>query len=208
MNRLFSVRRRRPNIVDIDTPKVYGVDGYRLKWATNFDGVFTTILTSTNIGFLDEAVNRNVIDTQPVTDKVRMVFNPATYAIPDAISFWLMFFPVIGGVEQTPGAATLVLPSSANHGIGDVVIAGTAPSGAPLQLDLPLMQDIRFVNESSGGGSANLLVATEDGGPQLAILPLIGEQSLGLMGTQGTIYVQGDGANVAFSATLTLAFPR
>jgi len=205
MNRLFSVRRRRPNIVDIDTPKVYGVDGYRLKWGANFDSAFATILTSTNIGFLDDAVNRNVIETQPVTGKVRIVFNPATYTIPDANAFWLKFFPVIGGVEQTPGAATLVLPSSANHGVGDVVIAGTAPSAGPLQLDLPLMQDIQFVNKD---GTNNLLVASEAGGPQMAILPLIGAQSFGLFGTQGTIYVQGDSGNVAFSATLTLAFPR
>jgi hypothetical protein len=205
MNRLFSIRRRRPHIIDIDTPKVYGVDGYRLKWAQNFDGVFAAILTSTNVGFLDDNVNRNVIETQPVTDKVRIVFDPTTYSISDVKSFWLKFFPVTGGVEGTPGAATLVLPDAAHHGVGDVAIAGTAPNGTALQLDLPLVQDIRFTNLDA---AKSLLVGIEDGGPTTTILPKVGEQSLGIYGTQGTLYVTGSGATVDFSATFTLAFPR
>lgn len=205
MNRLFSIRRRRPHIIDIDTPQVYGVDGYRLKWAQNFDGVFATILTSTNIGLLDDNVNRNVIETQPVTGKVRIVFDPTTYSISDVKSFWLKFFPVTGGVEGTPGAATLVLPSTSNHGVGDVVIAGTATNVSAVQLDLPLVQDMRFTNLD---GTNSLLVGTEDGGPTTTIIPKVGEQSLGIYGTQATVYVQGSGGAVAFSATFTLAFPR
>jgi len=210
MNRLFSVRRRRPNIVDIDTPKVYGVDGYRLKWAANFDAAFTTFLTSTNIGFLDDAVNRNVIETQPVTGKVRMVFNPATYSIPDASAFWLQFFPVIGGVEQTPGAPTLVLPDSAHHGLGLVVIHGDAPNGATsansLQLDLPmLMQDFQVHNEDT---AQDLYISTEAGGPEIMIAKSTNMQSLGFLPTQGTIYVRGGGGAATFSLSFTLAFPR
>lgn len=206
MNRLFSIRRRRPNIVDLDTPKIAGVDGYRLKWAQNFDDMFADILTSTNVGFIDDNVNRMVIEGQPVQGKVRIVFDPDTYSITDTSAFWLKFVPVTGGVEGTPGAPTLVLPSTANHGVGIVVIAGTAPSAGPLQLDLPrIMQDIRFVNQD---GANNLLVASEEGGPQYAILPEVGEQTYGLMGTQGTIYVQGESGDVDFSASFTTAFPR
>jgi len=207
MNRLFSVRRRRPNIVDFYTPVVDNVDGYRIKWATNFDaGAWTTVLTSTKVGYIDPAVNRNVIETQPTTGKdVRIVFDPATYSIPDTSQFWLRFYPVIGGVEQTPGAPTLVLPDSMRHGVGMVVIQGTAPSAAPLQLDLPtLMQDFQVTNEDA----ANLFLGTVDGGPMVTILPAVGIQSIGLWGSQGTIYVQGDGAAVNFSAVFTLAFPR
>jgi hypothetical protein len=206
MNRLFSIPRRRPHIVDFYTPVVAGVDGYRIKWASNFDGVFATIITSTNIGFLDDNVNRNVIETQPTTGtSVRIVFDPTTYAIPDGNSFWLQFVQVIGGVEQTPGAPTLVLPDSARHGVGMVVIQGGAPA-APLQLDLPmLMQDFRITNED---GAANLFFGTEDGGPMTTIYPLLGVQNIGYLGTQGSIYVQGDGGVVPFSATFTLAFPR
>lgn len=206
MNRLFSIRRRRPHIVDIDTPKVYGQEGYRFLYDTNFDGAFATALfTATNIGFIDDAVDRGAAGTFPVTDKVRVVFDPDTYSIDDTKSFWLKFVPVVGGVAGTPGAATLVLPSTANHGIGDVVIDGVAPNGTMLQIDLPLVQDLRFTNLDAGN---NLLVATEDGGPTTAILPEVGEQTVGIYGTQGTIYVGGSGGTVAFSASFTLAFPR
>jgi hypothetical protein len=211
MNRLFSVRRRRPNIVDIDTPKVYGVDGYRLKWDTNFDGAFaTTFLTSTNVGFLDDAVNRNVIETQPVTDKVRIVFNPATYSITDTLPFWLKFVQVIGGVEQTPGAPTLVLPDASHHGVGLVTIHGDAPSGATvansLQIDLPmLMQDFRVHNEST---ARDLYLATEANGPEVMVPKSSDIQSLSFLATQGSIYVRSLGGTATFSLSFTLAFPR
>ena len=208
--RLFSIRRRRPHIIDLYTPNVAGVDGYRLKWAANFDGVFATILTSTRIGFLYDNVNRNVIETQPIGNDVRIVFDPTTYSIPDASSFWLQFFPVIGGVEQTPGAPTLVLPDGARHGLGLVTIHGTAPNAASsagsLQLDLPmLMQDFKVHNEST---TKDLFVATEASGPEVAVPKSSDIQSLGFLGTQGTLYVRGDSATVVFSATFTLAFPR
>lgn len=206
MNRLFSIRRRRPHIVDVIVPLQAGVDGYRLQWATNFDAAFTTFLTSTNIGFIDANVNRAVIDATPTTGtSVRIVFDPTTYAIPDASAFWLRFVPVTGGVAGTPGAATLVLPSTANHGVGVVVIAGTAPSASRLQLDLPLVQNIEFTNKD---GANPLLVSSEDTGPQMSFLALQGVETYGFLGTQGTLYVQGSGGNVPFSASFTVAFPR
>ncbi len=212
MNRLFSVTRRRPHIVDLSTPVVAGVDGYRLKWAANFDGVFAAIITSTNVGFLDSNVNRNVLETQPTTGTyVRIVFDPTTYSIPDASSFWLQFFPITGGLEGTPGAPTLVLPDAARHGVGIVTIHGTAPNAASsagsLQLDLPmLMQDFKVHNES---GAKDLFIATEAGGAEILIPKASTDvQSLGFLGTQGTLYVRGDNATVVFSASFTLAFPR
>ena len=210
--RQFSIRRRRPNIVDIDTPFIAGVDGYRIKWATNFDvSPFTTFLTAPNTGYLDSSINPRVIESQPVTGKVRMVFNPATFGIPDAAPFWLRFCTVTGGMEGTLGAPTLVLTDNSHHGVGIVAISGTAPFVAPLQIDLPgLMQDFVIVNENLA--SKNLFVGTEDGGPVVTIIPGAAAPSevqvLSLLGTQGSLYVQGDGATVDFSATFTRAFPR
>ena len=210
MNRLFSMTRRRPNYVDITTPFTYGVDGYRLKYASNFDGSFTTFLTSTNIGYRDPSINPYSTDAQPLGGftgqvgsgrNVRIIFNPATYSITDTSSFWLQFVQVIGGVEQTPGAPTLVLPDSAHKGVGIVTIHGTSPASPPLQLDLPgLMSDFRVHNE---GGS--LLVSTEAGGPSTTVPADTGEQFTQLMATQGSIWVSG---GAAFSARFTLAFPR
>jgi hypothetical protein len=203
--RLFSVNRRRPHIVDLYTPFVQGVDLYRLKWNANFDGVFVDFLDSTNIGYLDPAININVIETQPTSGTwVRIVFDPTTYNIPDGASFWLKLARVVGVVETVVGAPTLVLPDEALHGTGMVVISGAAPAN-PLQLDLPRrMEDFRFVNEDGMGGNT-LYIGTEDGGPVMSVLPAVGVQNLGFRGAQGTIYVSGD---VAFSATFTQAFPR
>jgi hypothetical protein len=191
--------------VDLYTPFVQGIDVYRLKWTTNFDQAFVTFLDSTNIGFIDDNVNRNVIETQPTSGTwVRIVFDPTTYNIPDDVSFWLQLARVVGGLETVVGAPTLILPDAALHGTGMVVISGAAPAN-PLQLDLPRrMEDFRFVNEDGMGGNT-LYIGTEDGGPVMSVLPAVGVQNLGFRGAQGTIYVSGD---VAFSASFTHAFPR
>lgn len=213
MNRLFKIARRRPHIVDFYTPLTYGVDGYRLKWAANFDASFTTFITSTNVGFVDSNVPQYVYESQPTTGKdVRIIFDPTTYSIPDASSFWLQFVQVIGGVEQTSAtsAPTLVLPDSANKGVGIVTIHGNAPNGAStansLQIDLPyLMSDIRIRNEDS---SNFLFVSSEQGGAEQQLKADTFPQYQSLSATQGSLWVRGGGAVVAFSATCTAAFPR
>jgi len=210
MDRLFSIKRRRPHIVDILTPQAMDagvVDQYRFKFALNFDQAFVTFLTAPNIGFLDPAINRNVIDTQPTTGTdVRVIFDPSTYAINDERHFWLQFFPVKDGVEGTGGGLTLVLPDSSYNGTRVITIQGEAPNGTTLQLDLPRsIQDLVVTNEDGGN---NLLLGTEDGGPMAAILPLVGAQNISLLSKQDSLFVEGDGGDVPFSAMFTLAFPR
>lgn len=217
MNRLFKIARRRPHLVDFYTPFIYGVDTYRIKWATNFDAAFTAIINSSNVGFLDPAVNQQALDVQPLGSMtatggraVRIVFDPATYSIPDTSSFWLQYVPVTGGVEGTPSAPTLILPDSANKGVGDVTIHGSAPSAVnsagALQLDLPfLMQNIRIHNED---GTNSLFVSTEQSGPEQQLKPDTFPQWQSFYGTTGSIWVRGGGGAVAFSAVMTLAFPR
>ena len=63
MDRLFSIKRRRPHIVDlitpVATPFVPGqIDEYRFKYAPNFDQAFVTIITAPNIGSIDDNVGR------------------------------------------------------------------------------------------------------------------------------------------------------
>lgn len=196
MTRLLSIRRRRPHLVDVWTPKVEGVDGYRLKWAANFSSAPTTILTSTNAGFADPSVKRNVVEAQALGDQVRIVFDPTSYSIPDEVSFWLQLVPVTGGTEGTPGAMTLVLPG----GMGNsslVTIAGT-PTGTQ-QLDLPMVRDIQIQN------AAPITIATESGGAAFTVPGSASEaHSLGFLGQQSTLYVTGG----AFSMVATLAYPR
>ena len=83
MKRIFKIGRRRPHIIDLYTPLTQGLDtlGYRVSWAQNFDaGSFTTIINSSNVGFLDQNVNRMKVETQPTTGTdVRIVFDPSSY---------------------------------------------------------------------------------------------------------------------------------
>lgn len=212
MDRTLSVIRRRPNLVDALVPFVYGVAGYRLKYAQNFDSaIWTTLMTSTNVGYRDPAVNPSVIDVQPTQGRVRIIFNPATYSITDTLSFWVELFHVAaGGAETQMSAPTLLLPDSAHHGIHQVTIHGNAPSAADstgsLQLDLPrLMSDYRIHNEAA---DRNLFVATEQDGPEQQLRPDTFPQSSSFSSTQSSIWVRGGGAIVPFSAIFTTAFPR
>jgi hypothetical protein len=113
--RLFKIGRRRPGIVDFYTPLTQGLDtlGYRIAWAPNFDaGSFTTIINSSNVGYLDPNVNRYTVDTQPTTGKdVRIVFNPASYTA--AITGT---YNVTGGSPSVPTSTSqvgLVYPGAA-----------------------------------------------------------------------------------------------
>jgi len=216
MNRIFSVIRRRPGIVDVLTPRVNGVEGYRFKAATNFDAVFGTIFTSPKFGFMDTVgVDQRKIEAQPTRDQVRMVFNPATYALTDTQHFWLKLFHVDGaGVETAVSAPTLVLPDDTqflHRGIGHILIRGSAPSGATvassLQLDLPrLLTDWRILNEES---ARDAYVAFEPGGPEFRLkqnstLP----QYLTFTGQSASILVRGDGGTATLSIQATVANGR
>jgi len=212
MNRTINVFRRRLGIIDLMVPLTAGVAEYRLKWAQNFDGIFAQIIAAPIYGFFDDSINRNTVDSQPSTGKsVRMTFNPATFLIDDTKSFWIQLwhFPA-GGPEVQVSAASLVLPDGAHHGTGLITVQGTAPNAATsagsLQLDLPgLMQDLRIFNQ---GGPTNLYVATEAGGAEQEVKPAPATQFTSATGTQGSLWVRGGGATVAFSATFTSAFPR
>ncbi len=216
MNRLFRIARRQPHIVDLYTPFVYGVDEYRLKSAPNFDsGLGVLFITASNAGFADPNVPYYKIESQPVRNNVRIVFDPASYGIDDSLPFWIQLAQVIGGVEQPPSALTLVLPSSANKGVGMTLIHGIAPAGATvansLQIDLPtLMSDFRIHNEDP---TNYLYVATEAGGAEQQLKPDSFPQLMSINATQGSLYVRGAdpagvGIAVSFSASFTLAFPR
>jgi hypothetical protein len=213
MNRTLSVIRRRTNLVDVVVPIVAGVAFYRLKWAANFDGAFAQFIDSTNVGFLDSSINQAVLDVQQTGGRVRIVFNPATYSIPDTKHFWMELFQVaVGGAETQVSAPSLVLPESAHHGIHQVTIHGGAPnavdSAHALQLDLPrLMNDFRIHNEEVAGGN-NLYVATEQDGAEQMLSPDTFPQYTSFSSTQGSIWVRGGGGIVNFSAIFTTSFPR
>jgi hypothetical protein len=181
MKRLFSIHRRRANYVDLWAPKVVGADRYRLKWASAFSLAPTTVIETSNVGYLDPNMNRAIVDSQPLNGGVRMVFDPASFAIPDLGSFWVQLVPVSGGVEMDPGAMTLVLPPHV-RGNSLITIMGT-PVGTQ-QLDLPALRDIRIES------NAVVNIAIEESGAIFTAPESPGPYTLG-SGQISTLFVSG-----------------
>ena len=210
MKRLFSVRRRRTKYVDIYAALPDGVDQWRMKWAQNFTDAFVTMFTSSRVGFLDPNLDIGRVDSQPLQNDVRMVFDPTSYSIDDESSFWLQLVPVTGGVEGTPGAPTLVVPDRLAHQSRLLVLAGTAPAAATSagaqQLDLPLLFDLRVTNVDTG---RDLLFGVESGGREFVIPK--GNQyvaSLGEVGAVSRVYIRSAGGTCAFTLSGTIAHHR
>ena len=216
MNRVFSIIRRRPHIVDLVTPFVYGVAGYRIKSALTFDAAApVTVLTSPNTGFLDDSIDYRVIDSQPMQGRVRIVFNPATYGLDDNVVHWLWLFHVDAvGVETPVSAATLLLPDASlflSRGQGHIVVTGAAPNAVDvthaLQLDFPrLMTDWRVHNTD---GSKSAFIAFEEGGSEYELqAPSAIPQLSTYQATSGSCWVRGSGGAVNLTIAATVANPR
>ncbi len=216
MNRDFTVVRRRANLVDIQTPKRPGVQGYRLKAAKNFDLAFNTLVTGNiSTGHLDAGIDTQVLTTLPSRDKVRLVFDPDNYSggpwnLVDTDHFWLQFFPVdFAGVEGTGGNRALVLPDDEERAAGRVIIRGSAPVGASvvnsLHLDLPYKMRNVYIRNNEASGGDYLAVATRPGGSERLVEPQ-GEAEFFEGGVE-LLMVRGVGGAVDFTASMTNVLP-
>lgn len=215
MSRLFSVPRRRPNLVDLLIPNsnAAGTRSYLVYADANFDSTFMApIITSTCMGYLDPVVDQSKLNSQP-GNNVRIVFDPATYGLPDDAYIWLKVALKDGaGVQTDISPPTLMLPDSAHHGVGVITLHGSAPSGNDvgdsLQIDFGmLMTEVRIHNEDGVGGKS-LYIASEPGGAEQECPPDPAVQYVELYGTQPGILIRGAGAKVNFSLTATVAFPK
>ena len=215
MNRTFSVIRRRPRIVDMLTPRVDGVVGYRVKASTNFDVAPTTLFTSTNVGFVDtDGVDQRVIESQPTQGQVRMVWNPTTFGLQDGNQLWLSLWHVdAANVETQVSAPTLMLPDQTqflHRGAGHVLVRGFAPVAVSvagsLQLDFPrLMCDWRVRNEDA---TNSVFIAFEPNGPEYALnAPDTETQFMSLRANAASIWVRAAAGTPILSIHATVANP-
>lgn len=213
MERTLTVSRRRPGIVDTYVPRVNGVMGYRLKAATNFDGAFSTILTSTNVGFVGPGVDQRTLETQPITGRVRFVWNPTEYGFDDTSHLWVTLYHVdAASVETQVSAPTLILPDQTqflSRGYGHVVLRGTAPNvpfGSALQLDLPrLLTDWRILNESD---TVSAWVSFEPNGPEYLLKnSSTTPQFTSFKSNSASIWIRGNGGAPVLSINATVTNP-
>lgn len=214
----FSVAYRAPHIVDLVMPKKVGVDGYRIKASSQFDGspAFVTLFTaSIGAGFLDPAVDRRKLSTMPGTNHVRAVFDPDTYAaghtidagLVDAAQFWLVFEPVSGGVAGTDSKPVLILTPTQYNGTERIAIQGTAPSAVSVAGSqvINLGRRMTGLTLMNNDASHSLFVAFNENGPEIEIPFSSPRHSTFGAGTVTTLAVRGGGATVSFTADFTVA---
>jgi hypothetical protein len=204
----FSVIRRRPNFVDILTPKRSGVEGYRFLAASTFNGPFTLIFTaSASSGHLDSTIDRMVINVVNNKDHVRVVFDPDNYAaiagIDDAKHVWIQFQTIDPvGVLGIPGPPTLILPDD-ERASATTSIRGVAPSGADIgdsiTINFPYgMREVTLHNEEN---ATPLFVSMTQTGPEVRISS--GDARVFRSGLVSGLTVRGGGAAAVFTATMS-----
>lgn len=214
LQREFSIRRRRAGLVDMITPNraAAGIAGYTFEWATNFDAAFTAFITN-RTGFLDDnpttGIPQVVLEPMPGQNH-RFVFNPLTFSIVDAGSFWLRMKQLnSAGATVATSPAVLVLPESERHNKTRVIIKGNAPNAADvsgsLQIYLPFGAANLFVQNQDTVNS--LFLAMNTLGPETELAPDALPEFPTYEGVVEQLVVRGGGAIVAFSAHFDFANP-
>lgn len=206
--RHLSIIRRKTNLVDLLVQKTPGAYQYRLKWGANFDtSPFTNFLVSPNTGFRDPAVS----DESNITvygDKVRILFDPATYGIPDDSVWWLKMSPLDStGAEMFTTASTMVLAPNPGAYFPQLTITGTAPNVASiadsLEIDFPQqMRDMRIMS------TAAVWAAFDPNGPEILLPGDPLPKDISRWSTQSVLFIRGNGAPVPFSLVFTLAYTQ
>lgn len=207
--RQLSIHRRKPRLVDLLVTKTVGAYSYRLKWGANFDtALFTNFLVSPNTGFRDPAVN----DESNITiygDRVRILFDPVTYGIPDNSVWWLKMSPLDStGAEMSTTPALMVLrPSIGGAYFPQLTITGSAPNVATIadSLEINFPQQMRDMRIQS---TAAIWAAFDPSGPEILLPGDPLPKDISRWSTQSVLYVRGNGAAVPFSLVFTLAYTQ
>jgi hypothetical protein len=202
--------------MDVITPNRTGsgIVGYTWEWATNFDAAFTAIITN-RMGFLDDnpttGIPQVVLEPMPGQNH-RFVFNPTTFSINDAGSFWLRMKQInAAGATVATSPPVLVLPESERHTRLRVIIQGNAPNAATvagsLQIYLPFGAANLFVQNQEPTGGHSLFLAMNTLGPETELAPDALPEFPTYEGVVDQLIVRGSGAVVAFSAHFDYAAP-
>jgi hypothetical protein len=175
----------------------------------------TLFTVSNGAGYLDPSVPRHKLSSMPGTNRVRAVFNPATFGagqtidagLLDTAQFWLTLQPVVGGVAGAASAPALVLSTAQSRGQERVVIAGSAPLAADASGSLALflgrrMTGFNFANTDTANP---LFVGYGVGAPEMQVGAGLSRASAFGEGSTSGLLVRGTGGAVAFTADFAVA---
>ncbi len=161
MSRIISLRRRRPNLVDLYVPRTPGVVSWAFSTSTTFfDSSPTPAQTMNYTGFRTKDVPLAAMgpDFTAYKDKVRWVFDPTEYGLNDGQPFWLYLTTTDTTGATVDYAPHLILPfaSTPNRAYN---IAGTIPTTDTYELQLPGLTANQSVQVD---GAASVTVAFDE----------------------------------------------
>jgi hypothetical protein len=205
--RQLSIQRRKPGLVDLLIIRTANAVAYKLRWSNNFDAaVPVNFLEVPQSGYRDPAVS-DAGDTTLYGNRVRAVFNPATFGIPDDSPWWLRVSPLnaAGAEIHTTPPLMVVAPDPSGSYLPQLSVTGVAPNvvdlAHALEFHLPRqMKHFRVQN------LASMFVAFHPGGPEMQVPASPTPKDLSWGSTSSSIFVRGDGAAVPFSMMFAPAY--
>ena len=210
MARTLSIIRRKPNLVDLTTPRRSGVIGFRFSFATNFDAPFTPFQVVRNQGM---KVLRPPVSGGPRTPDVSsgkqrknfvgFIFDPTEYGITDTAPFFIRVEPETSpGVFGAAEAIHLILPYSSTPD-RPIVLSGTVPAGATLANSLEIQLPYQCNNwEIDNIGINYLCFASNPLGDEFSIpTGAIFEQTYSPV---SQIFIRGVGGATTLTSVFTL----
>jgi len=167
MSRIISLRRRRPNLVDLYVPREPGVVSWSFSASATFHDSTPTLLKAMDYnGFKSESVPLSAMgpDFTAYKDKVRFVFDPEDFdpTLDDATPFWLYLTTTDTTGATVDYAPHLILPysSTPNRAYN---IKATIPDTAQYEIQLPGLTANQSVQVAGSNYVELAFGATEDG---------------------------------------------
>jgi hypothetical protein len=208
MARIFSVYRRKNNLVDLNWPIEPGIASYKMYFSANFDTAMPTQFDTVPLtGKQSLTVLNNGFTDNQFRGKTRFLFNPDDYAssgLDDTKPIYVSLVPVnFAGVSGTASSLHLILPYSPEPNRA-LILNGNAPSPGPLEIQLPmLVHNMIFTNLDAGN---TLNVSFEPTGPAYEVGPLATTSSIypSTYPNASQLFIAGAGGSVAINVLASI----
>jgi hypothetical protein len=203
MPRSISVYRRRAGLIDMNWPSRVNVKSYILKFATNFDGVFTPFANVPANGFKSPNSGNSGATSEQFRGKTRIVFNPADFTLNDLQPIWIRIAAVtIGGVVGADETIHLILPYQPPSN-RMFILSGTAPSAATIagSQELQLPQQCKNVIIQVNDAANDLYVAFEPNGTEFRV-PILKTDFTNFQSVYASVsqlFIRGSGGTSLFN---------
>jgi len=207
MPRVFSLNRRRKNLLDIVISSKSDVGSYQFAVSDNFDGMFSDFQVVPKAGYRSKGVVEGSQSYSGFRGLTRFLLNPEDYVmsfpdLDDTKPFWITVSEIpYGGAAGAPSAPHLVLPYNTTPNLG-FNISGSV-SATVTEIQLPQLVS-NIVIDVVGPDGLNL--AYEENGTVFTI-PLnagLDVEYWSTFHTTGQLFLSSTGMDTEFSAAFRL----